>query len=178
MKRYLVIAAVFAAACGGNDNNNNNPNAPGNTQPNTITFTAQLAASNEVPPVSNAEANATGSATITFNLTRDSAQNITGATATFVINLSNFPANTNANLAHIHEGGSGVAGGVRVNTGLSAASPLTMPGGSISNATIQNVPISDVALAQNIINNPAGFYFNVHTTLNPGGAVRGQLVRQ
>ena len=26
-----------------------------------------------------------------------------------------------------------------------------------------------------ILNNPAGFYFNVHTTVNPGGAVRGQL---
>jgi hypothetical protein len=30
----------------------------------------------------------------------------------------------------------------------------------------------------NILANPAGFYFNAHTVLNPGGAVRGQLVRQ
>jgi hypothetical protein len=36
---------------------------------------------------------------------------------------------------------------------------------------------ADIATAQAVLNNPAGFYFNVHTTLNPGGAVRGQLVR-
>ena len=31
--------------------------------------------------------------------------------------------------------------------------------------------------AQAVLNNPAGHYFNMHTPLNPGGAVRGQLVR-
>jgi hypothetical protein len=25
--------------------------------------------------------------------------------------------------------------------------------------------------------NPSGYYFNVHTALNPTGAIRGQLVR-
>jgi len=33
-------------------------------------------------------------------------------------------------------------------------------------------------VAQGMINNPAGYYFNVHTTLNGGGAVRGTLVKQ
>ena len=32
--------------------------------------------------------------------------------------------------------------------------------------------------AQQIVANPAGFYFNVHTNANPTGAVRGQLTRQ
>ena len=36
----------------------------------------------------------------------------------------------------------------------------------------------DTALINNILNNPANFYFNAHTALNPPGAVRGQLVRQ
>lgn len=31
--------------------------------------------------------------------------------------------------------------------------------------------------AQSMINSPASFYFNVHSTLNPGGFARGQLVR-
>jgi len=26
-----------------------------------------------------------------------------------------------------------------------------------------------------ILNDPTGFYFNVHTALNPNGAIRGQL---
>jgi len=28
-----------------------------------------------------------------------------------------------------------------------------------------------------VINNPAGFYFNVHSTLNAGGVARGTLVK-
>src|SRR5262249_10815378 len=32
------------------------------------------------------------------------------------------------------------------------------------------------ANAQSIISNPAGFYFNVHSSANTGGAARGQLV--
>jgi len=34
------------------------------------------------------------------------------------------------------------------------------------------------ASAQAILDGPAGFYFNVHTTLNPSGCIRGQLARQ
>ena len=36
----------------------------------------------------------------------------------------------------------------------------------------------DPSIAQNMINDPDGFYFNVHTTLNTGGAIRAQLVKQ
>jgi hypothetical protein len=36
---------------------------------------------------------------------------------------------------------------------------------------------ADPAILQQIVNNPAGFYFNVHSTLNPGGVARGQLVK-
>ena len=35
----------------------------------------------------------------------------------------------------------------------------------------------DPALAQTIINNPSNYYFNIHTSLNPGGVMRGQLVK-
>ena len=44
--------------------------------------------------------------------------------------------------------------------------------------THQQHPDLDQADATNIVANPAGFYFNVHTAINPGGAVRGQLVKQ
>jgi hypothetical protein len=33
-------------------------------------------------------------------------------------------------------------------------------------------------IAQSVFNTPAQNYFNVHTTLNTGGAVRGQLSEQ
>jgi hypothetical protein len=33
-------------------------------------------------------------------------------------------------------------------------------------------------VAQAIINTPENYYFNVHSTINPGGVARGQLRRQ
>jgi hypothetical protein len=41
-------------------------------------------------------------------------------------------------------------------------------------ATNISVPAATI---QGIVNNPAGFYFNVHSPTNPGGAARGQLDR-
>jgi hypothetical protein len=113
--------------------------------------------------------------TVTLNVTRDGAQNITAATADFQVSLSGFPANTSLTGAHIHAGRAGANAGVIVNLAI-ASGDIALPSGtaSFSRNTI-NVP-ADVA--QNMMNDPAGFYFNVHTTLNPGGAVRGQLVRQ
>ena len=35
----------------------------------------------------------------------------------------------------------------------------------------------DPAVAQRIIANPSGFYFNVHSTLNPQGVARGVLTK-
>ena len=74
--------------------------------------------------------------------------------------------------AHIHNGAPGVNAGIYVNTGLASGElTLTNGSGSITKNGI-NVP-SDRAAA--ILNNPAGHYFNVHTLLNAGGAIRGQL---
>ena len=117
MKRGAILMAVLALAAGCDDDS---PTQPSNTGP--IVFTAQLSALNEVPPVGNAESGGRGTATITFNVPRDSAGAITGGgTVTFAIQLNGFPANTPVNLAHIHPGAQGVNGGVLVNTGLSAA---------------------------------------------------------
>jgi hypothetical protein len=177
MKRYAQIAcaALLVAACGGSKTQPTpGPVAP----PNTIIFTAQLSAANEVPPITNAEANARGDVTITFNLTRDAAGAITAGTATFVYNVTNLPGVAPLNLSHIHNGASGIAAGVFISTGQSAANGIaTGANGSVSNVTFSNVAIT-AAQAQAVIDNPAGHYFNVHSQLNGGGVCRGQLVRQ
>ena len=179
MKRLVRFAGVMIlmAAAGCDDS----PVAP--SDPNVFVYTAQLTAANEVPPITGAEANARGDVTITINAVRDANGVITSGTATFVINLSNFPANTNAVAAHIHEGAPGVAGGVRIGvTPISASAPITMANGSATNVTFSNVEIlaatGGITAANAMINNPNGFYFNVHTPTNPGGAVRGPLVKQ
>jgi hypothetical protein len=176
MKRLalLGIAALVAGACG---SSNSSPSSPTTTLPTTINFTAALNPANEVPPITNADASGRGTGTFTLNLTRDGAGTITAATGTFVYSLTGFPNGTSLTGTHIHEGGPAIAGGVKINSGLSAANAVSLPNGTLTNQTFSNVAV-DVALAQQVIDNPNGYYFNVHTTLNPGGAVRAQLVKQ
>ena len=77
-------------------------------------------------------------------------------------------------LSHIHIGDANTAGNVVINTAIGSGE-VTFPNGSGS--LVKNgVTVTPVDLANQIINNPAGFYFNSHTALNPGGVVRGQLV--
>jgi hypothetical protein len=69
-----------------------------------------------------------------------------------------------------------VNGPVIVSSGISANAPLVLSGGGT--AEFHSGPVAvDAATAQAMINNPAGFYFNVHSPLNPGGFSRGQLTR-
>jgi filamentous hemagglutinin family protein len=173
MKRYVLVGiAVLAAACG-----SSSPSSPSNTNPNTVVFTAALSPANEVPPVTNADQSGSGTGTFRLDLTRDGSGAITAAKGTFVYSLSNFPANSQIILTHIHTGGPGVNGSPIVNSGLTAATAVQMPNGSVTNQTFSNIDVSP-ANAQLIIDNPNGFYFNVHTALNAGGAARAQLVRQ
>lgn len=171
MKHLAVIAvglALSSAAC------SKSSTAPSPT-PTKPTFTAELRTTNEVPPITGPEASGTGTATITFDTTKDAAGNVTGGTATFVVNLSGFPAGTPINIAHIHQAAAGVNGAVVFSTALAAGEvTLTTGSGSFTKAGIAP---ADPSIINAIINNPAGFYFNAHSTLNPGGVVRGQLVK-
>ncbi len=119
MKRFssllFVTLGVFAAACGSSSST-----AP--TTPTNPTFMATLSPANEVPAIVGAEASGTGTSTVTMVTTKDSAGNITSATATFVVNLSGFPAGTPINISHIHQAASGVNGAVVVNSNITAGS--------------------------------------------------------
>lgn len=97
-----------------------------------------------------------GMGTSTVTLNSDSGQ------VSFTINVSNITLPAAA--AHIHEGAKGVAGDVVV--------PLTAPD---ANGAASGSAAIDAALLQKMMDNPANFYVNVHTTDFPSGAVRGQL---
>jgi hypothetical protein len=127
--------------------------------------------------VTDAEGSGSGSVTVTFNVTRDAAGNVTSGTATFVVTLQNFPANTPINIAHIHSAPAGVNGSIVFNTGLSPTGDAVILANGSGTFTKTGVSPQDVATFNAIINNPAGFYFNVHSTLHPGGVARGQLSR-
>jgi len=171
MKRFAAVAIALVAATGCKSSTSPSPTTP--TKP---TFTADLRPANEVPPITGTEASGSGSATITFDVTKDAAGNVTAGTATFVVNLSGFPPGTPINAAHIHPGAAGVAGGVIFSTSLATGEIILNAAGSGS-FTKAGIAPADPATFNAILANPAGFYFNVHSTLNPGGVARGQLVK-
>jgi CHRD domain-containing protein len=169
MKRLSAVAVVFAFVAAGCGSSSTSPSSSTPTKP---TFTAQLSPAAEVPPISNAEASGSGSATITFDVTRDAANNVTAASVTFVANLTGFPAGTTVTLGHIHKAPSGVAGSVVISANVTST---TLASGSGSLVLANTSP--DVAVVQDILNNPSQYYFNLHSSLNPGGFARGQLSR-
>ncbi len=146
--------------------------APSGGTITTSTFTVPLSPENEVPAITNADASGSGTATIALTVTRDEGGNISAATANFQITVAGFPPGTTITDAHIHNGSAGGNAGVYVNATLSSGElSLVNGGGSVTKNGI-SVP-SDRAAA--ILANPSAHYFNVHTALNPNGAIRGQL---
>jgi hypothetical protein len=167
MKRLAIAVSMLAigvAGCG----SSSSPTSPSNLK----IFTVQLSPANEVPPVTNGENTGHGTAVITIHTDTN--------TVDFAISMAGFPANTNVILAHIHPGAAGVNGGALIGvTGLAASTPLPLADGSGTYSANGVSAASNAASAAtnvaNILANPQNFYFNVHTTNNPGGVMRGQL---
>ena len=163
----VVGLSVLAIGCG-----DSSPAGPSQATTTTSTFTVPLSAGNEVPAITNADVSGSGTARIALTVTRDGSGTITSATANFQISVTGFPAGTTVTKAHLHNGTRGVNAGVFVDTNLASGElTVTNGSGSITKNGI-NVP-ADKAAA--ILNDRAGHYFNVHTALNPDGAIRGQL---
>ena len=164
---FILGLSVLAVGCG-----STSPAQPTHGTTTTSTFTVPLSPANEVPPITNADQGAAGTATIALTVLRSDAGDITSATANIQIAVTGFPAGTVVTDAHVHNAPAGASGGVFVNAGLTSGELALVNGsGSVTKNGI-NVP-ADKAAA--ILNNPAGHYFNVHTALNPDGAIRGQL---
>src|SRR6267143_2696700 len=107
----IAAAAVVIAACGGTAAAPSpSPTRAPTTAPTTAptatpsptptpanTFKAELKASNENPPITDAEATCAGTATVTF----------TATSAKFDVSITGCPATTAINIGHIHEGAAG-----------------------------------------------------------------------
>jgi CHRD domain-containing protein len=115
-------------------------------------YTAQLTGANETP--NPADPDGVGFVVLTF----DQGANTIAFTA--------YVQGINAVVAsHIHRGAAGVTGPVIIPFNQAFAA-------GVSSGTITSVPAS---LLAEIVANPPGYYFNVHTGDFPGGALRGQL---
>jgi len=176
MKRIAMLAGfatlTAAAGCG------SSPTTPTN-QPTV--YTVQLSAANEVPPITNEESSARGTAVITIRPERDGSGTVTGGTIDFNVSLNGMQSTTVLTAAHIHPGAAGVNGGVLVGTGLTSQDnvPITNGNATFSKLNVaaagQNGQTTAAQNIQAILANPSGFYFNVHTAANGSGVMRGQL---
>ena len=133
----------------------------------TTTFTANLSGSNETPGVVTG---AFGTATVTWdNATQ---------TLSWVIDVWNMPSGTNN--AHFHVGGPGVAGPTVVNiafpAGISNDFRLT---GSATSANLLVRADQGIRSLEDFLQSLLGgqTYINIHSQVNPGGEVRGQVLR-
>jgi hypothetical protein len=174
MTRFALLAlvVVFGMSC------DDSPSSP--SDPNVARFTAILLPANEVPPVTNADVSASGTMQLTLTVTRDGGGNITGGTYDFTVNITGFPANTTLTGAHIHNGPVGVNAGVVVGLPLTSSDVAVPTGQSTivkTGLSSTSATVTAAQVAQGVFNNPSGNYFNVHTTVNGGGAIRGQLVK-
>jgi len=173
----IAAAAVVIAACGGTAAAPSpSPTRAATTAPSAPTtaptpaptpantFKAELKASNENPPITDAEATCTGTATVTF----------TATTAKFDVAITGCPATTAINIGHIHEGAAGVNGGVKIDSTLKAGD-IALTNGAVTFSRTNSA--ADPALITAVMANPAGYYVNFHSTLHSGGVIRGQLTK-
>jgi hypothetical protein len=126
-------------------------------QPPAKTFVAVLSPAAEVPACTAASNGAGG------NFVAHVVNEATGTVAWTLV-ANNLPGTIIA--AHIHLASGGVAGPI-----VQALPPTPGDGhGVIGTGTFANP-----ALVAGLRANPDGYYVNVHTTVCPGGAARGQL---
>jgi hypothetical protein len=143
-----------------------------------ITFVGSLTGANEVPPVPSP---GTGLATVVLDSTAQTLQvNVTFSGLTSNDNAAHIhccaPLGTNAGVATTVPAFPGFPLGVTSGSFSSVVFDLTQP--TIYNpafVTLQGgtIPLAEAALIAGIENGMT--YLNIHTVVNPGGEIRGQL---
>jgi hypothetical protein len=132
----------------------------------TPVFKLRLMPNQEVPPIKKLKADAVGS--VTFDIERSSSGAITSGEVIFYFNYA-FPASVNITAMHVHVGAKGTNGPPVVDSGLT---PFTDADGQ---GNITRVVSATPATLQAILDGPRGYYVNLHTNTNPGGALRQQM---
>src|SRR5437870_3005301 len=150
------------------------PHVFGDSQ-DTIVFRTRMLPDNEVPPI--AAPGNSSSATITVHVTRDDKANINAATVTFDIDYQ-ITSNLTFTGLHIHNGPAGQNAAVVIDTGLSGTNTLAAAAGSGKITKVVNYASTDtngIKSVTGLLATPENYYVNIHTTVNPGGFMRGQL---
>jgi len=140
-----------------------------------LTFDVTMLPSNEVPPITGLVASAPSKVTVR-TVRSETGEVITG-TVTFDVNYK-FPGERVEFVGlHVHDGAGTVAGPVRLNSLLSATNSRVSESGvgNIYEYQLMTDP-NAIATLNSLVANPENHYLNLHTTVNPGGAIRSQLM--
>jgi hypothetical protein len=157
MRRVVLVAAAAIIMMG--------LTAP--AQAETIRFTALLSGGNETPVI------LTGAfATATVEL------DTTSQTVSWVIDVFNLPSGINN--AHFHVAGVGIAGPTVVNIPFTANQSNDFRlSGSATSANLNVRAEQGIRSWDDFMQSLVGeqTYLNIHTTVNGGGEIRGQVLR-
>jgi uncharacterized protein (TIGR03437 family) len=139
----------------------------------TIPYRVQLSSLNEVPALSGDAS--TGTATILAHVVRDAAGEIVSGSVDFKVNYK-LGATTNITAMHIHRGSAASNGPVVIDSTLSSAIADATSGTLRLQGQAQPTATTALTALRDLVKDPAGFYLNLHTTKNPAGEMRGQLL--
>jgi hypothetical protein len=173
MKRVLTLSTLVlgavaltlvatATANRGDDNRKNRAN-----QSAVKVFGLHLQPKQEVPAL---QLKARGEGLLTLDVTRDSSGAITSGEVIFYVNYD-FPGSINFTGLHVHQAAKGANGPVVVDSGIAAFTDADGDG----NVTAVVTGVSPTLL-QAILAKPRDYYVNLHTSVNPTGAMRDQLL--
>ena len=144
----------------------------------TIAFRAILSPANEVPAITGLAASGMG--TVLLHVVRDSSGKVVSASTDFNASYQ-FPGEITFTGMHIHKGNAGENGPVTISStiggGAASVNDPTGRGSLIRQGFTASTDAAGLDTVNGMLANPSGFYLNVHTTVNPGGVIRGQLQR-
>lgn len=138
----------------------------------TIPFRVIATSQNEVPALP--APNSAGNVTVLMHLSRNAAGDVVGGSVDFIVRYR-LGQETTITMAHIHRGAAGVNGPVVIDSGLPGRVESTTSGELKTQGVLPRAEAT-TELIKEILANPAGFYFNMHTLRAPGGEIRGQLM--
>ena len=139
------------------------------------TFQVNMSPANEVPPITGLAASA--QTAIPIYLLRNADGTVAAGTIIFDVNYRGFPAATTITGLHIHQAAAGVAGSIVFPTDVNATTNKVVTDTGNGNI-FKIVTISSAAgikALNALVQDPSGFYANLHTTVNASGAIRDQL---
>lgn len=142
----------------------------------TVDLDTRLSAIEEVPPLAGIDGS--GRAQIKLNIRRNDDGEMVSAFVTFMVNVNvSGEGDVTVIGMHIHEAPVGENGGIRIRSGLDfGGDPVVAERGRTRIwRQVEIVDSDGLASVGRLVDNPTGFYINLHSESSRRGLLRGQL---